>query len=107
MRDIGRKFSNNVEISAQEAAYLVLQLPIRKASRQAIFINTSPPEERVELLKPINDITDMEDDCEEIYTSGLLLMRTKRMSCKMPSVSSFLVSHLCMQIHAWINLARY
>lgn len=107
MRDIGRKFSNNVEISAQEAAYLVLQLPIRKASRQAIFINTSPPEERVELLKPINDITDMEDDCEEIYTSGLLLMRTKRMSYKMPSVSSFLVSHLCMQIHAWINLARY
>ena len=59
MRDIGRKFLNNVEISAQEAVYLVLQVPMRKASRQVIFINTSPPEERVELLKPINDITDM------------------------------------------------
>ena len=52
--------------------YIVLQLPMRKASRQVIFINTSPPEERVELLKPINDIKDMEDDCEEIYASGLL-----------------------------------
>ena len=43
---------NNVEISAQEAVYVVLQLPMRKASRPVIFINTSPPEERVELLKP-------------------------------------------------------
>ena len=38
---------SNVEISAQEAVYIVLQLPMRKASRQVILINTSPPEERV------------------------------------------------------------
>ena len=44
VRDIGSKFVNNVEISAQEAVYIVLQLPMRKASRQIIFINTSPPE---------------------------------------------------------------
>jgi hypothetical protein len=45
---------------------------MRRSSRQIIFINTSPPEERVELLKPLNDIKEMDDDCEEIYTSGLL-----------------------------------
>ena len=28
VRDIGGKFANNVEISAQEAVYLVLQLPM-------------------------------------------------------------------------------
>ena len=44
VRDIGSKFVNNVEISAQEAVYIVLQLPMRKASRQIVFINTSPPE---------------------------------------------------------------
>lgn len=60
VRDIGSKFVNNVEISAQEAVYIVLQLPMRKASRQIIFINTSPPEERVELLKPFDDIKEME-----------------------------------------------
>ena len=38
VRDIGSKFVNNVEISAQEAVYIVLQLPMRKASRQVIFI---------------------------------------------------------------------
>ena len=43
VRDIGNKFLNNVEISAQEAAYIVVQLPMRKSSRQVVFINTSPP----------------------------------------------------------------
>ena len=71
---------NNVEISAQEAVYIVLQLPMRKASRQVILINTSPPEERVELLKPLDDIKDMEDDCEDIYTNGLIKRYTMRTS---------------------------
>ena len=80
VRDIGSKFVNNVEISAQEAVYIVLQLPMRKASRQVIFINTSPPEERVELLKPLDDIKDMEDDCEDIYTNGLIKRYTMQTS---------------------------
>ena len=66
VRDIGNKFLNSVEISAQEAVYVVLQLPMRKASRSVIFINTSPPAERVELLKPLSQIENMEDDSEEI-----------------------------------------
>ena len=43
----------------------MLQLPMRKASRQIVFINTSPPEERVELLKPFDDIKELDDDCED------------------------------------------
>ena len=54
------------------------KLPMRKASRKVIFIKTSPPEDRVELLKPLNDLKDMEDDCEEIYTGGLLKRYSKR-----------------------------
>lgn len=80
VRDIGSKFVNNVEISAQEAVYLVLQLPMRKASRQVIFINTAPPEDRVKLLKPLDDIKDMEDDCEDIHTDGLIKRYTMRPS---------------------------
>ena len=38
VRDIGSKFVNIVEISAQEAVYIVLQLPMRKASRQFILV---------------------------------------------------------------------
>ena len=82
--DIGNKFLNSVEISAQEAVYVVLQLPMRKASRSVIFINTSPPAERVELLKPSSEIENMEDDSEEIQSGGLLKRYVERPElCKM------------------------
>ena len=45
---------------------------MKKSSRQVVFINTAPPDERVQLLKPVNDIKEMEDDCEDVYTTGLL-----------------------------------
>ena len=45
---------------------------MRKVLRQIIFINTSPPDERVEFLKPIEDIKEMDDDSKEICTTGLL-----------------------------------
>ena len=71
---------NSVEISAQEAVYIVLQLPMRKSSRQVIFINTAPPEERVKLLKPMNEIEKMDDESEEVHSSGLLNRYMKRPS---------------------------
>ena len=74
VRDIGNKFLNSVEISAQEAVYVILQLPMQKSSRNVVFINTSPPAERVELLKPLNEIETMSDESEEIH-SGCLLKR--------------------------------
>ena len=80
VRDTGNKFLNSVEISAQEAVYIVLQLPMRKSSRQVIFINTAPLEERVKLLKPMNEIEKMDDESEEVYSSGLLNRYMKRLS---------------------------
>ena len=72
VRDIGNKFLNSVEISTQEAVYIVLLLPMKKSSREVLFINTAPPNERVQLLKLMNDIKEMEDDCEDVYTTVLL-----------------------------------
>ena len=62
VRGIGNKFLNTVEISAQEAVYIVLQLPMRKSSREVIFIPTTPPDERVQLLKSMNEIEQMNDN---------------------------------------------
>ncbi|CAB4033060.1 ATP-dependent DNA helicase PIF1 [Paramuricea clavata] len=74
VRDIGNTFLNNVEISAQKAVYIVLGLAMRKCSRQIVFINISPPEERVRLLKPLQEINKM----DEIYASGLIKRYIKR-----------------------------
>ncbi|KAL9986219.1 hypothetical protein ACROYT_G000329 [Oculina patagonica] len=81
VRDIGNKFLNNVEISAQEAVYIVLQLPMRRSSREVVFINTALPNERVCLLKLIDDIQQLEDESEDVESGGLLKRYTKRPSC--------------------------
>ena len=78
VRTIGNKFLNAVEISAQEAVYICLGLPMRKSSRQVLFINTSPPDERVALLKPQNVIQNMKDDSEDIECSNLLTRYSER-----------------------------
>lgn len=65
LRDIENNFFNSVEIrtmSAQEAVHLVLQLPMRTSSREVIFLLTAPPEDMVQLLKPVNEIEEMDDD---------------------------------------------
>ena len=72
VRDIGNKFLNSVEISTQEAVYIILQLPMRKSSREVIFINTSPPDERIQLLKPLSEIEELPDESEEIHSGGLI-----------------------------------
>ena len=50
-RHIGNVFSNFFEVSAQEAVYLDLQIPLTKCTRDIVFINTSTPEERIFLVK--------------------------------------------------------
>ena len=71
MKLIGNRFLNSVEISAQEAAYLALQMPLKRSSRKCVFINTSPPEDRIQLLKPISRIKQMEDDETDLSTSNM------------------------------------
>ena len=56
VRTIGNKFLNNVELSAQECVYLLLQMPLRRCSCDVIFIYTNLPEERVYLLKTNIDL---------------------------------------------------
>ena len=51
VRHIGNVFSNSVEVGAQEAIYLALQIPLTKGTREVVYINTCASRERVFLLK--------------------------------------------------------
>ena len=66
VRHIGNKFLNAVEISAQEAVYLVLQMPLRRSTRDIQFINTSNPDERTFLLKTLDKIKELPDNSTDI-----------------------------------------
>lgn len=72
VRHIGNKFLNAVEISAQEAVYLVLQMPMRRSTRECQFINTSHPDERTFLLKKLEKLKDLPDNSHDIESDNII-----------------------------------
>ena len=70
VRHIGNKFLNAVEISAQEAVYLVLQMPL--------LINTSIPDDRAFLLKPIEKLQDIPDNSDDIESDNVIKRHQRR-----------------------------
>ena len=72
LRRIQSVFLNHRELSAQEAAYRILSLPLKQLSRKVVFINTSPKEDRVCMLKPVSELEKIEDDSENIYLTSLI-----------------------------------
>ncbi len=78
VRHIGNKFPNAVEISAQEAVYLVLQMPLRRSSREFQFINTSDPDERTFLLKSMDKIKELPDNSCDIESDNIIKRYQRR-----------------------------
>lgn len=98
VRHIGNKFLNAVEISAQEAVYLVLQMPMRKSSRAFQFINTSNPDERTFLLKTLDKIKELPDKSQDIESDNLIKRYQRR-----PRQ----LQHLCLaDFAAWFNCVK-
>ncbi|XP_078364558.1 uncharacterized protein LOC144648982 [Oculina patagonica] len=78
VRQIGNKFLNAVEISAQEAVYLVLQMPLRRSSRDFQFISTSPPDERAFLLKKLDKLKELPDNSTDIESDNIIKRYQRR-----------------------------
>ena len=78
VRHIGNVFLNSVEVCAQEAIYLVLQMPLTKATREVLFISTSPETERTFLLKDKAALEDLDENSTDIAVSNLLTRYAKR-----------------------------
>ena len=78
VRHIGNKFLNSVEVSAQEACYLLLQLPLAKATREVAFINTSPPTDRTFLLKSKEALENLPGSSTDIEADNIIKRYSKR-----------------------------
>ncbi|XP_078621306.1 uncharacterized protein LOC144887780 [Branchiostoma floridae x Branchiostoma japonicum] len=68
---VGSAFLNNRELSAQEAAWKQTSLPLHRASRARVFVNTAPKEKRVSMLKPQSVLQDMTDEDDNIFCTSL------------------------------------
>ncbi|XP_028405756.1 uncharacterized protein LOC114528326 [Dendronephthya gigantea] len=78
VRHIGNKFLNAVEISAEEALYLVMQIPLRRSSQEFQFINTSDPDERTFLLKSMDKIKELPDNFVDIKSDNIIKRYQRR-----------------------------
>ena len=78
VRHIGNKFLNAVEISAQEAVYLVLQMPLIRSSREFQFINTSDPDERTFLVKSTDKMKGLPDHSLDIESDNVIKRYQRR-----------------------------
>ena len=56
LNKLGSVFLTNREVSAQEAVYRVLSMPLRRCSRSVVFINTDNKESRDALLLPFSQL---------------------------------------------------
>lgn len=69
---LGNVFLTHREISTDEAIYRILSMPLRQSSRQIIFLPTDQPNERTRLLKKMEIISQMANDEEDVYATGII-----------------------------------
>ena len=78
VRHIGNVFSNCVEVSAQEAVYLALQVHLTKSTRDIVFINTSAPAERIFLLTPKSVLDELHAESTDKESDNIIQRYSKR-----------------------------
>ena len=72
LNKLGSVFLTNREVSAQEAVYRVLSIPLRRCSRSIVFINTDNKESRDALLLPFSQLQNLDDDNEDVYCKNII-----------------------------------
>jgi biopolymer transport protein ExbD len=72
LKKIGSTFLNKREVSAQEVAYRLLSIPLRKFSRSVVFVNTDKKIERAGKLKSAAQLSNKDDDDEDIFETSLI-----------------------------------
>lgn len=78
VRSICHKFLTHVEVSAQEAVYFILQLPLKNASRDVVFVNTSPENDRVVMLKSQKMIDNLPDESTDVEATSIIRIYAER-----------------------------
>ena len=71
MRKVGTVFLTHREVSAQEAAYRILSLPMKQLSRSVVFVDTNPKSERIAVLKGKQMLNELEDDDTNVFQKSL------------------------------------
>ena len=72
LNKLGSVFLTNQEVSAQEAVYRVLSMPLRRCSRTTVFLNTNHKDSRDSLLLPFTHLQKLKDNDENVYCKNII-----------------------------------
>lgn len=78
VRRIGNQFLSHVEIGAQEAAYLILQMHLRQSTREVVFIDTNPADQRTVLLKSFTALKELPSSSTNVESDTILKRYIRR-----------------------------
>lgn len=78
VRRIGNQFLSSVEIGAQEAVYLVLQMPLRRSTRDVLYVDTKLPDERTSLIKPWSELKKLPENSKDTEMDNVLKRYKRR-----------------------------
>jgi hypothetical protein len=70
---IASAFQNSHEVSAPEATYTLMSMPVSHASRETVYINTYPSTQRMNMLMDKEMLEFIQDDSSDIWKKNLLI----------------------------------
>ena len=71
IRKVGSAFLTHREVSAQEAVYRLLSLPMKQLSRSVVFVDTNPKSERIAVLKDKTSL-ELDDEDTNVFQKSLI-----------------------------------
>jgi len=71
LKKVGSVFLTHREVSAQEAAYRLLGLPLVVCNVKRIFVASDFPKDRIRLLKPLTFLQELDSNSTDVYVKGL------------------------------------
>ena len=78
VQKVGNTFLSHIEIGAQEATYLILQMPLKRSSRNVVFINTSPLDDRTFLVKDYTSLQKLPATSTDIESDNMIKRYQRR-----------------------------
>ena len=72
LRKVGSAFLTHREVSAQEAVYRLLSLPMKHLSRSVVFVDTNPKNERIAVLKDNASLSQLAEDDTNVFQKSLI-----------------------------------
>ena len=81
LKRVGNVLMNARELSAQEAAYRAVGLPLRTMSRTVVYVDGNKPHQRTRILKSAADLKKLDSDSTDIFRTGLVERYAARPNC--------------------------